>query len=40
MKWKKEKVIEFFDSNWSVTLAELSILSGWSVTELKNALME
>ena len=40
MKWTKDKVLEFFDSNWNATLGEIAILSGWSVSELKAALME
>jgi len=38
-KWTKEKVIDTFDNNLSITLRELSQLSGWSVTELKEALL-
>ena len=35
----KEKVTNTFDSNISMTLRELSQLSGWSVTELKEVLL-
>lgn len=38
-KWTKEKVIDTFDNNLSMTLRELSQLSGWSVTELKEILL-
>lgn len=38
-KWTKEKVANTFDSNISMTLRELSQLSGWSVTELKKVLL-
>lgn len=38
-KWTKEKVINTFDLNISMTLRELSQLSGWSVTELKKVLL-
>jgi hypothetical protein len=38
-KWKKEKVTNTFDNNLSITLRELSQLSGWSVTELKEVLL-
>jgi hypothetical protein len=38
-KWTKEKVTNTFDSNISMTLRELSQLSGWSVTELKKVLL-
>jgi len=40
MKWSKEKVIEFFDANWEVTLSQISNMSEWSVEELKSVLME
>ncbi len=40
MRWTKEKVLEFFDANWEVTLAQISNMSGWSVKELKSVLME
>tara|TARA_A200000159_G_scaffold95897_1_gene89009 strand:+ start:1040 stop:1198 length:159 start_codon:yes stop_codon:yes gene_type:complete len=40
MKWSKEKVIEFFDANWQITLAQISNMSGWSIKDLKSALME
>ena len=38
-KWTKEKVIDIFDNNLSITLRELSQLSGWSVAELKETLL-
>ena len=38
-KWTKEKVTNTFDNNLSITLRELSQLSGWSVTELKQVLL-
>jgi hypothetical protein len=38
-KWTKEKVTNTFDNNLSITLRELSQLSGWSVTELKEVLL-
>jgi len=38
-KWTKEKVTNTFDNNLSITLRELSQLSGWSVTELKKVLL-
>ena len=40
MKWSKEEVIEFFDANWEMTLAQIANMSGWSVEELKSVLME
>jgi hypothetical protein len=39
MKWTKEKVVNEYDVNISLTLRELSKLSGWSVTELKEVLL-
>jgi|TARA_R100000482_G_C5051687_1_gene113016 hypothetical protein len=38
-KWTKEKVIDTFDNNLSITLLELSWLSGWSIAELKEVLL-
>jgi hypothetical protein len=38
-KWTKEEVLNTFDNNLSITLRELSQLSGWSVTELKEVLL-
>ena len=38
-KWQSEDVIEEFDSNWSITIAELAKRSGWTVAELKSLLM-
>lgn len=34
-RWTEDQVVEYFDSNWDCTLAELSALSGYSVKELK-----
>ena len=38
-RWTAQKVADYFDSNLSVTMAELSDLSGWSVKALKRLLM-
>ncbi len=38
-KWHKDAVIEEFDTNWSLTMAELSRMSGWTVSELKKLLL-
>ena len=38
-KWQSEDVIEEFDSNWSITIAELAKRSGWNIAELKSLLM-
>ena len=38
-KWTKEKVTNTFDNNLSITLRELSQLSGWSVAKLKKVLL-
>jgi len=34
-----QQIIEYFDRNWNVTLAELARISGRSVKELKKILM-
>jgi len=33
-------VIAEFDSNWNITLSELSRMSMWSITELKELLLK
>lgn len=38
-KWTKEKVLNAYDSNISMTLRELSKLSGWKQKELKLLLL-
>jgi len=38
-KWQSDDVIEEFDSNWSITMVELSKRSGWTIAELKSLLM-
>lgn len=38
--WTKDQVLEFFDSHWETTMAEISLLSGWSISDLKSVLME
>ena len=39
MRWTVEQIIDYYDSNLNVTLRELSIMSGFSVPELKRILM-
>jgi|14BtaG_2_1085337.scaffolds.fasta_scaffold09008_4 phage antirepressor YoqD-like protein len=38
-KWTKEKVTNTFDNNLSITIRELSKLSGWKQKELKLLLL-
>ena len=38
-KWSPEKVCRVFDSNWNLTLAKLSNMSGHTIAELKWILM-
>lgn len=38
-RWDASDVIAEFDSNWNLTLSELSRMSQWSVGELKKLLM-
>lgn len=38
--WSEEKVKEYFDTHWDVTLRELARMSGWSVKGLKAILLE
>lgn len=37
-RWDKADVIAEYDSNLSLTLAQLSRMSGWSIKELKTLL--
>ena len=37
-RWDKADVIAEFDSNWDLTLAQLSRRSGWTIAELKELL--
>ena len=39
-RWEVEDVIAEFDSNWNITLAELSRISMWTITELKELLLK
>jgi hypothetical protein len=39
-KWTKDQVLEYFDSHWEVTLGQLSLLSAWSISDLKIVLNE
>ena len=39
-KWTKDQVLEYFDSNWDITLSQLSLLSAWSISDLKKVLNE
>ena len=38
-RWDASDVIAEFDSNWNLTLGELSRMSQWNVSELKKLLM-
>jgi len=38
-KWDIDDVIDTYDQNLNMTLAELSSLSDWTVAELKEALL-
>jgi len=38
-RWDESDVIAEYDSNWNLTLAQLSRMSGWTVQELKELLM-
>lgn len=40
IKWTEDQVLEYFDTHWECTLAELSLLSGWSISDLKKVLDE
>ena len=37
--WDSQDVIDYFDSHFTVTLSELSQMSGWSIPDLKSLLM-
>jgi len=37
--WDSQDVIDYFDSHFTVTLSELSYMSGWSIPDLKSLLM-
>ena len=39
-KWTRDQVLEYFDSHWEVTLKVLSLLSDWSISDLKKVLNE
>ena len=39
LPWDKSDVIAEYDSNWNLTLQQLSSMSGWTVKELKELLM-
>ena len=39
LPWDKSDVIAEYDSNWNLTLQQLSNMSGWTVRELKELLM-
>lgn len=38
-RWDVDDVVAEFDSDWNLTLSELSRRSQWSVSELKKLLM-
>jgi len=37
-RWDKSDVIAEYDSNWNLTLHQLSNMSGWTLGELKELL--
>ena len=37
-KWTEDQVLEYFDKHWDCTLGQLSLISAWSVPELKKVL--
>jgi len=37
-RWDKSDVIAEYDSNWNLTLQQLSNMSGWTLSELKELL--
>jgi len=37
-RWDESDVIAEYDSNWNLTLAQLSRMSGWTLSELKELL--
>ena len=37
--WSEDRVREYFDTHWDITLRELSRISGWSVNQLKTVLL-
>lgn len=37
--WSEDRVKDYFDTHWDVTLRELSRISGWSVKQLKLVLL-
>ena len=37
-RWDESDVIAEYDSNWNLTLAQLSRMSGWNIQELKELL--
>jgi len=38
--WDHEEIRNYFDSNWNCTLMDLSMMTGYSVGELKQIIME
>jgi hypothetical protein len=38
IKWNEDQVLEYFDSHWDCTLRQVSLLSTWSVPDLKKVL--
>jgi hypothetical protein len=37
--WTEQRVRDYFDTHWDVTLRKLSSMSGWSVKDLKAILL-
>ena len=40
MKWTSDQVIKHFDTNWNDTLADIALMSMWTVKELKELLLK
>ena len=38
-KWTAQEICEYFDSHFSVTIAEMARIAGWSVEDVKELLM-
>lgn len=38
--WSEDKVRDYFDTHWDVTLRKLAKMSGWSVKDLKVILLQ
>ena len=38
--WSEDKVRDYFDTHWDVTLRKLAKMSGWSVKDLKIILLQ